>query len=133
MSETPKHIVFFDGVCNLCNGAVDFIIRRDRKGIHRYAPLQGYTAKRILSQLETENMYSIVYYSNGERYVKSTAVLLIFFRLGGAWKLISVLFIFPRFIRDWVYDFVAKYRYRWFGMKESCRMPLPHEKKLFLD
>lgn len=133
MNEFPENIVFFDGVCHLCNSTVDFIILRDKKRKLYYAPLQGYAAKKLLSKVEYEDLDSIVFYSKGRRFVKSTAILKIMTSLGGLWSLMGVFYIFPRFFRDFVYAGVAKRRYHWFGKSESCRMPLPHERKLFLD
>ncbi|MEZ4799056.1 MAG: DCC1-like thiol-disulfide oxidoreductase family protein [Flavobacteriales bacterium] len=131
--KNSEHIVFFDGVCGLCNTTVDFLIRKDKNRILKYAPLQGITAKERLSEAQYQDLDSIVYLRNGSLNRKSTAVLLILFDLGGAWKLISILFIFPRFIRDGVYSIVAKYRYKWFGKKETCRLPSPEERSSFLD
>lgn len=131
--KNSEHIVFFDGVCGLCNSTVDFIIRRDKNKKLRFAPLQGITASEMLDEAQYKDLDSIVYLRKGRLSRKSTAVLLVLFDLGGAWKLISILFIFPRFLRDGFYAIVAKYRYKWFGKKESCRLPSAEERASFLD
>lgn len=131
-SEFPQRIVFFDGVCHLCNGFVDAVIVRDQNHHFAFAPLQGSTAKSLLSEKDRENLDSVIYYENGRTYRQSTAVLKILSSLSGAFSLSKVFFIVPRFIRDFVYDVVAKRRYSWFGEREFCRLPQPHEREYLL-
>jgi predicted DCC family thiol-disulfide oxidoreductase YuxK len=128
-----KNIIFFDGVCNLCNKAVDFFIKRDIGGYIHYAPLQGTTAKEVLDSKVTDDLNTVVFYQEGKVYYKSEAILRALVLLGPKYALTSLFLIVPEFIRDFFYDLIAKNRYKIFGKKETCRLPLPHEKKLFLD
>ena len=132
---TPNHpIVFFDGVCNLCNASVQWLIKRDQKHQFRFAPLQGETAKLHL-KITDENAtpQSVILFENGKVYQKSTAALRLAVKLGFPWFLAGIFFIIPRFLRDWVYDYIARNRYRWFGKKDACMIPTPELKALFLD
>ena len=125
-------IVFFDGVCNLCNGLVDFMITRDNKSTLRYASLQGITAKELLPEEMISELDSLAFHTNKKIYTRSDAVILAIAQLGGLWKSILVLRIIPGFIRDPIYLYIAKNRYRWFGKRESCRMPTVEEKDSLL-
>lgn len=118
-----QNIVFFDGVCNLCSSLVQWLIKRDKKGVLFYAPLQGETAKNLLVDEKWQKNDSIVFYIEGKFYSKSTAVLKIFSVLGLPYSFAFLLFVFPRFIRDFAYDWVAKNRYKWFGKKTECWLP----------
>ncbi|KAB2879689.1 DUF393 domain-containing protein [bacterium] len=128
-----KPIIFFDGVCGLCNRAVDFLIRHDKNRIFLFAPLQGETALRELPGSLTNNPETIVCKDCGALYYKSDAILHIMIKIGGIWKLTTVFYILPRFLRDFFYDIVANNRYKIFGKKASCRMPSPEERALFLN
>ncbi len=122
-------IVFFDGVCGLCDTSVDFFMRKDRSGILRFAPLQGETAARLLPESDRENLNSMVYFENGERFRKSAAVVRILRQLGGIWALLgSLLWVIPRPLRDLGYSLVAAVRYRVFGKKSACRVPTSEER-----
>lgn len=110
-------IIFFDGVCHLCNRWVDFVIRRDVKKFFCFSPLESKTA-------EKENI-SIVLFEDGKRFTESTAILRIFKNLGGMWSLLYVGILIPRPLRDVLYRFVARHRYRWFGRDDVCRIPTP--------
>ena len=118
-----QNIVFFDGVCNLCSNLVQWLIKRDKKGVLFYAPLQGETAKGVLMDEKWQKRDSIVFYIDGKFYSKSSAVLKIFSQLGFPYSISVLFFVFPRFVRDFVYDWVAKNRYRWFGKKTECWLP----------
>ncbi|WKK77835.1 DCC1-like thiol-disulfide oxidoreductase family protein [Marivirga salinae] len=131
--EHQKPIIFFDGVCNLCNGAINFIIDRDKKGHFKFAPLQSNVAKNYVSQQIINNTDSIILWKADQLYSKSTAALKIARHLDGAWKGLYVLIIIPKFIRDFVYDIIAKKRYKWFGKRDSCRMPTKDIKNRFLE
>lgn len=132
MSNNPDRILFFDGVCNLCNSSVDFVIRRDKKRLVHFAPLQGNTAKGL--GLFSENGFdSLVYYRFGEKLNKSEAALAIAKDIGGILHLFRILYVIPKKIRDKMYDYVAKNRYKWFGKKSTCRIPSVQERALFLD
>ena len=129
---TESNIVFFDGVCGLCNGFVDFLIKRDRKGVLLFAPLQGDKARELFPTINSEKLETIIYWRNGKEIHKSNAVLFILKDMGGPWSLCYVLRICPRFLRDWIYDFVAKNRYNWFGKRDACRLPTESEKMRFI-
>lgn len=125
-------IIFFDGVCNLCNGAVNFVIDRDPEGKFKLAPLQSDIAAEYLKKEQLDNLNSIALFEGGKIYQKSSAALRIAKKLSGAWPLLYGLIIIPPFIRDFFYDLIAKNRYKWFGKQESCRMPTPDIKARFL-
>ncbi|MFC6719521.1 thiol-disulfide oxidoreductase DCC family protein [Natrialbaceae archaeon GCM10025810] len=118
-------IVLFDGVCNLCNGFVQFIVPRDSAGTIHFASLQSDAGKRLLADhgLPTDELESIVLIEGDDCYVKSAAVARIATHLGGVYRLLGGLRFLPRPIRDRAYDFVAARRYRWFGKKDRCAMP----------
>jgi len=123
-----KHgIILFDGVCNLCNASVQYIIRKDQKGYFKFSTLQSERAQTILQQhgLSVAKMNSIVLIENNKVYQQSTAVLRIARKLKGPIKLAYAFIIIPPFIRNFVYGFIARRRYRWFGKKEICMMPRP--------
>lgn len=128
-----QKIVFFDGVCGLCDHWVQFLLDIDGGKILKYAPLQGEKAKEIVPKSFTGNMTSIVFFSNGKFYTKSSAVLKILSNLGGIWKMMSIFVIIPPFIRDFIYDLIAKNRYRFFGKLETCRILNSETRHLFFD
>ena len=126
-------VIFFDGVCSLCNGFVDFLIRHDKKEIYYFAPLQGEFAAEIVALTPYRNaMSSVVLWQEGRVYSESTAALKILIGLGGPWRAMKVFFLVPGFIRDAVYRFISRHRYRFFGKRETCRLPTPEEKARFL-
>lgn len=131
-----KKIILFDGVCNLCNSSVQFVIKRDKKDIFRYAALQSETGQELVKQrhIDTSKVDSIILIEPGVAYyTKSDAALEIAQELGGLWKLSSIFTWIPTSIRNSIYDFVAKNRYKWFGKQESCMIPTPELKAKFLD
>lgn len=131
----PKPIIFFDGVCNLCNASVQFVIRHDRNAVFMFAPLQGRTAKDILPQekFSTSDLQSFILHLDGKIFTQSTAALKVARRLDG-WPCVLYGFIIvPAFIRNAVYRMIAKNRYRWFGKKDACMLPTPSIKARFLD
>ncbi|WP_224482788.1 thiol-disulfide oxidoreductase DCC family protein [Robertkochia aurantiaca] len=137
MKEKEKKIILFDGVCNLCNGAVTFIIRRDDKDVFRYAALQSEVGQELIAErgIDTEKTDSIILIEPGVAYyTRSTAAIEIAREFGGAWKIFTVFkYILPESVRDALYDFVARNRYRWFGKKDSCMIPTPELKAKFLE
>lgn len=135
MQELNHPVILFDGVCNLCNSSVQFIINHDKKQVFRFASLQSEFGKNILQQfdLSDKNIDSVMLFENNSVMIKSTAALNIAKRLGGGYSLLYALIIIPKFIRDFVYDFIARNRYKWFGKQESCMIPNPRLKKLFFD
>ena len=128
-------IILFDGVCNFCNGAVNSIIKHDKKRQFRFAALQSEAGQRLLQQyhFSLDEIDSFVLVEKGNAYKKTDAALRLYPKLGGVFKLLNVLWIFPRFIRDAGYDVIARNRYRWFGKKESCMVPAKEIRSLFLD
>ena len=132
MNDNP--LILFDGVCNLCNRSVQFIIKRDKEKLFRFASLQSAYGQKILQQfnLPYDNFNSFILYQNGKIYTKSTGALKMFEQLSG-WKWVKIFWAFPRFIRDAVYNLVAKNRYKWFGKKEECWLPTPDLKARFLE
>ena len=119
-------IILFDGVCNLCNGAVRFIIKRDRFGKFRFASLQSDAGRALLEQngVTHRGTDSIVYIpQQGDAFSESSAVLYILKELGRGWQLLFPLIHLPGFLRDGIYRFIARNRYRWFGKKEKCMLP----------
>ncbi len=133
MSE-DQAVIFFDGVCNLCNGFVQFVIARDKAGYYKFASLQSATAETYLKSCNypTGELNSVVLYENGKCYTQSTAALRILKKLSGAWPVVFAFIIIPEKLRNLVYDLIAKNRYRWFGKQESCWLPTPELKGRFL-
>lgn len=130
----PDKIILFDGVCNLCEKAVQFIIQRDPQGLFHFASLQSSIGHTLQQQHQLPAAFtSFIYIENGKPYLRSTAALKVAGKLTGGWKLLSILLIVPQFLRDFVYDFIARNRYRWMGKKEACWLPTPELKKRFLE
>ena len=137
----PKAIVLFDGVCNLCNGAVTFIIDRDPDAYFRFAPLQSEAGGARLEPeprdlvhkdlQDGDALESIVLLEDGQRFTRSTAALRIARRLRGVWPLYAFIVV-PRPVRDRVYRWIARNRYRWFGKTDACRLPTPELARRFL-
>jgi len=128
-------ILLFDGVCNLCNGAVNWVIDRDKKNLIHFAAMQSDFGQKRLAELGLEHlpMNSLILDDNGTIYIKSNAAFRIASLIGGVWQYAVVLKIFPLFVRDAVYDYVAANRYKWFGQTEQCRIPTPELKAKFLS
>lgn len=116
------NIVLFDGICNLCNGAVRFILRNDKRKRIRVASLQSETGKAFLRKagFPEDSLQTIIYFRGEKFYQKSSAVLNILKDIGGIWSLFYFLIILPPFLRDFFYNILARYRYRIFGKRDSC-------------
>jgi predicted DCC family thiol-disulfide oxidoreductase YuxK len=129
-----NNIVLFDGVCNLCNGLVTFIIRRDSEAKFKFASLQSESGQQWLTKLglQKNEFESFVLIQDDTYYLKSTGALKMLRMIGGFWKLFYVFIIIPRPLRDFIYDLIAKSRYRIFGKKESCMIPTQELKARFL-
>jgi predicted DCC family thiol-disulfide oxidoreductase YuxK len=127
-------IILFDGVCNLCNGAVNFVIDHDKQQLFLFASLQSEFGQQTLEtyQLDKNNFNSFLLLADNKVLIKSSAALTVAKKMGGFWQLAYILMLVPPFIRNFVYDLIAKNRYRWFGQQESCRMPTPELKSRFL-
>jgi len=134
MERNEHKIILFDGVCNLCNGSVLFVIKRDPKDQFRFAALQSEVGQELIAkyQIDTAHTDSIVLIENNKAYVKSTAALRVARELTGGWPMLSGFLIVPAVIRNWVYDFIAHNRYKWYGKQDSCMIPTPELKEKFL-
>lgn len=133
MKEQP--IILFDGICNLCNRVVRFVIRRDKKKEIQFAALQSEAGQGLLQKyhLPVTAMESFVFIENGKVYSRSSAALKVCRHLRGLWPLCYGFIIVPEFIRDAVYNWVAKNRYKWFGVRAECMIPTPEIKARFLN
>ena len=134
MDPKENYIVLFDGTCNLCNSAVQFIIPRDKKEKFRYASLQWESAKKYISRFpQLVNEDSIILYHNNKVWTKSSAALRIAMQLKGFWPMLVAFLIVPKFIRDGIYKWIASNRYKWFGKKDQCMIPEKNIQHLFLE
>ena len=135
MSAPEGPVLLFDGHCNLCNGVVQFIIRRDPEAVFSFAPLQSAAGERLRDRADvsTDADDSVVLIDGDEAYVKSDAALRVARRLGLPWSLLWPFRVVPRRLRDAVYDVVAEYRYRVFGRREECMVPSPDVSERFLE
>jgi predicted DCC family thiol-disulfide oxidoreductase YuxK len=134
VEDTPHPIVLFDGVCNLCNGSVQFILKRDPQARFRFASLQSEAGRKLMAEhgLDPDALSSVVVIEDGQAWKESSAGLRIARHLPGAWKLLRVFKVIPRPLRDAVYRLIARNRYRWFGKTEACWLPTPELKARFL-
>jgi predicted DCC family thiol-disulfide oxidoreductase YuxK len=132
METTP--VIYFDGVCNLCSGAVQFILKHDKKEIFRFASLQGDAGQKMLAahNFPTDHFKTFILEEDGRIFTRSSAALRIAKQLGGAWSLLYGFTIIPAFIRDAIYNFISDHRYKWFGKKEECWLPRPEWDRRFL-
>lgn len=128
-------IVLFDGVCNFCNGSVNFIIEHDRAGYFKFAPLQSEIGERLLAEhgIDKTETDSVILIEDGKSYMYSTAALRIARHLDGAWRWFYIFRFVPRFLRDFFYKLFAKYRYRLFGRQDACMMPTPEIRARFIS
>tara|TARA_R110002050_G_scaffold56512_1_gene127017 strand:- start:118888 stop:119295 length:408 start_codon:yes stop_codon:yes gene_type:complete len=134
--ELDKKIILFDGVCNLCNASIQLVIKHDKKDEYRFAALQSEHGRKMTAErhIDTTAIDSIILIEPGVAYyTKSTAVLKVGKNFGGLWSLLAVFEWIPEGIRNVVYDFIAKNRYKWYGKKDSCMIPTPELKAKFLD
>jgi predicted DCC family thiol-disulfide oxidoreductase YuxK len=136
--DIPKHkkLILFDGVCNLCNSSIQFIIKNDKKNLFLFSPLQSNIGQKIIKSfnINTAEIDSVLLYSKKDGLSqKSTAALKIARQLGFPKNLLSVFFIVPRFIRDWIYQYIAKNRYKWFGKRDNCMVPTPDLQSKFIN
>jgi predicted DCC family thiol-disulfide oxidoreductase YuxK len=129
-----EKIILFDGICNFCNGSVQFIIKRDPQAQFRFASLQSEAGKKLLTKHRIpEDINSFIFIDGEKCYTKSSAALKVCKHFKGFWKLFYIFILVPRSIRDHFYDFIAENRYKWFGKKESCMIPTPDIRKRFLE
>ncbi len=137
MIQLPKHkkLILFDGVCNLCNASVQYVIKRDKMNIFMFAPLQSKIGTEIINayNIDTNKKDSIFLYDNDKGiFYKSTAALLIASKLRFPTNILIVFLIVPAFIRNWFYNYIARNRYKWYGKKEECMVPTPEISAKFL-
>jgi predicted DCC family thiol-disulfide oxidoreductase YuxK len=130
--ESP--VILFDGVCNLCSGFVQVMIRIDKKGQFKFASIQSDYGQKALQKfkLPTEEISTVVMVDRERVYTHADVALQIALRLGGLWRLFAVFYLIPRPLRNLIYNWVARNRYRWFGQKESCMIPTPELKNRFV-
>ncbi len=133
MNDQAEYILLFDGVCNLCNGFVQFMIKRDPKRKFTFASLQSESAQKLLARfgLPKDDFDSFVLIKGDKYFLKSTAALTVLKELGGFWSLFYVFIVLPRRFRDFIYNTVAKSRYRIFGKRNECMMPTPELQSRF--
>ena len=133
--EYPNRLVLFDGVCNFCNFWIQFALKRDKTGKLKFGSLQGQTANRILPDynIDPRIITSVIFIEDGVAYRESTAALKVCRHLDGGWKLLYVLIIIPAFLRDGIYKWIGRNRYKWFGKQESCMMPTADQQKRFVE
>jgi predicted DCC family thiol-disulfide oxidoreductase YuxK len=131
-------VILFDGVCNLCNGFVRFVIARDPAGRFTFGALQSEAAQRLLASIQSRPLNaplpdSILLIEDGHFWMRSDAALRVARGLTRPWPLVYALVVVPRALRDWVYDIVARHRYRWFGRQKVCMVPTPALRSRFVD
>jgi len=134
--ESDKKIILFDGICNLCNGFIQFVIKRDKEDLFRYASLQSDIGQKLITErgIDTKTIDSVVLIEPGiAYYIKSDAALQIGKNIKGYRTVSKLLYLISRSLRNIVYDFIARNRYRWYGKKEQCMIPSPELKAKFLD
>jgi len=125
MNSEKHKIILFDGVCNLCNSSVLFVIKRDNNNVFQFASLQSEFGQLMAKKytIDISEIDSIILLDDDKFYTKSSAVLRISKFLSGAYPLFYMFIVLPKSLRNWVYDFIAKNRYRWFGKRDSCMIP----------
>lgn len=130
ISELPKDkkIILFDGVCNLCDSSVQFVIKHDTKDVFRFVPLQSELGQKIINHIgiSASAIDSTILYENGNEYYKAQAAFKILKDLNSAYRFLLIFSILPKSVLNFIYDYVAKNRYKWFGKKASCMIPAPH-------
>jgi predicted DCC family thiol-disulfide oxidoreductase YuxK len=133
--EHANRLVLFDGVCNFCNFWIQFALKRDKKGKLKFGSLQGTTAQEILPKynIDPTVLTSVIFIEDGVAYRESTAALKVCRHLDGAWKLLYAFIIIPAFLRDGIYKWVGRNRYKWFGKQESCMLPTPEQRARFVE
>jgi predicted DCC family thiol-disulfide oxidoreductase YuxK len=135
LQDIKQPVILFDGVCNLCNGAVQYVLKHDPNNRFLFASLQSQFGQQVLAahHLSNTNFKSFILLENGNIYQRSTAALMVTKQLTAPISLLYWCIIVPSFIRDGVYNFIAKNRYKWFGKQETCWLPTPELKERFLD
>ncbi|QTH45932.1 thiol-disulfide oxidoreductase DCC family protein [Cohnella sp. LGH] len=134
-NQSEPIVLLIDGHCNMCHGLAKFVVGRDKRAVFRFASLQSELGRRLLKEggMPEDALETFVMVDNGKYYTKSTAALRIGRKLGWPWSVAYPAIVVPRFVRDRVYRFVARRRYRWFGRSESCLLPTPDMRSRFLE
>ena len=134
MTTIPDNLILFDGVCNLCSALVQFVIRHDPAAKFRFAAIQSEIGGEIFQShgLDPADLQTFVFVSNGQVFLRSDAAIEVVSRLGGAWRIFRIFRFVPKVLRDAIYSFIARNRYRWFGRKEVCMVPTAEIKERFL-
>ncbi|RED86369.1 thiol-disulfide oxidoreductase DCC family protein [Cohnella phaseoli] len=134
-NQSKPIVLLIDGHCNMCHGLAKFVVGRDKRAVFRFASLQSELGRRLLKEggMPEDALETFVMVDNGKYYTKSTAALRIGRKLGWPWSVAYPAIVVPRFVRDRVYRFVARRRYRWFGRSESCLLPTPDMRSRFLE
>jgi len=135
MKDDLNHdIILFDGVCNLCNSSVQYVIKRDKKDRFRFTVLQEEPGLSLIEEfnIDSSKTDSIILLTKGKVYTKSSAALRIAKQIGGVTSLLYIFILVPPFIRNWMYDYIAKNRYKWYGKKDVCMIPSPELRSKFL-
>lgn len=129
-----KAVILFDGVCNVCNGFVQFMIPRDPKGYFKFASLQSEIGQQILKayDLPAEELSTVILVEGGKVYTHSDVAIRASRHMSGLWPAFSIFSVVPRFLRDGIYNWIARNRYRWFGQREQCMIPTPDIRQRFL-
>jgi len=134
-NQSEPIVLLIDGHCNMCHGLAKFVVGRDKRAVFRFASLQSELGRRLLKEggMPEDALETFVMVDNGKYYTNSTAALRIGRKLGWPWSVAYPAIVVPRFVRDRVYRFVARRRYRWFGRSESCLLPTPDMRSRFLE
>lgn len=127
------NVLLFDGVCNLCNSSVNFVIDHDKKNLLHFSALQSEAGSALVEHFKLADVDSLILIYRGRAYTRSAAAIRTGVLFGGIYRLLAVFLLIPPFLRDPLYDFIARNRYRWFGRRDTCRMPEPGLKKRFLE
>lgn len=135
MNKKHTDIILFDGFCHLCSGAVKFIIKNDRRAVFKFAALQSPVIQQLLKKhgLLNNTADTVVYFKEGKVYTKSTAALEVLKAMGWPWKVMYVFIVIPQPIRDFMYDLVARWRYRMFGKRNTCMTPTTNIRNRFIE
>jgi predicted DCC family thiol-disulfide oxidoreductase YuxK len=135
VTQIPDNLILFDGVCNLCSALVQFVIRHDRATKFRFAAIQSEIGRAIFQShgLDPADLQTFVFIADERIFLRSDAAIEVLERFGGAWRICKIFRFVPRALRNAIYSFIARNRYRWFGRKEVCMVPTTEIKERFLD
>lgn len=134
MTTPHDNLILFDGVCNLCNWSVQFILRHDKTAVFTFASIQSDVGREIyrFSGLDPDDIQTFLLLTKGQVLLRSDAAIGVARQFGGLWRLFIAFKVIPRGLRDWAYSFVARHRYRWFGRRDTCMIPSEDVRRRFL-